>query len=80
MGLDLCFSRERVLKTREAEFRRDRDAGSNGLLFRVPGMIYWIDDCGDEGVVRVRANKWGQTYGVLTAWLRNHRIPFDEEY
>lgn len=47
-------------------------------VIAVPNSEYRVvaDACG-EGFV-VRANKWGNVYAPLTAWLQANNIPWDE--
>lgn len=48
------------------------------LCVQVPGMEGWVSDDGVGTEIVVRANKWGQVYGPLTAWLRANNIQWDE--
>ncbi|QIB67155.1 hypothetical protein [Kineobactrum salinum] len=45
---------------------------------QVPGMDWWVEDNGSPENFVIRANRWGYTYAPLTAWLKEHSIPWIE--
>ena len=49
-------------------------------LIQVPLVFdgWWLDGGSDPNQIVVRANKWGQSYGPLTEWLKSKNIVWSE--
>lgn len=90
MGLDISFSTKQALKAgAEISLSSDEvtDAMDKDFEYLMKIQHNWnscnndhhfvqVDICTDS--MSVRANKWGNTYKPLTAWLKYHDIEFTE--
>jgi hypothetical protein len=47
-------------------------------VLRIPGHPYWRDYDEHNGLLFIRANKWGDFYTPLTELLKEHDITWEE--
>lgn len=93
MGLDLVFDRKQAEEAglqfevfpNNGTYDEGDDPeyiewckGSEEVI-KIPNADHYVsNDSVNDQVVNVRANKWGNTYHPLTAWLKEHNIPWSE--
>ena len=91
MGLDVSFSTKLALQAGlkitigyndYADLREDGYDDAKDELCYVMEVPYAPSRLVDADVmlenIVVRANKWGETYGPLTTWLKDNNIPWSE--